>query len=147
MASDHAPGVSRRRLLNFVIIAVAMLAVGVASVVASVLYANSASARQAATTGQLQAQARAQAATAKVQAATIAQLRRQQLTACNAAADLGTVPLPAKPPPSRFAVRIVTDNRAAWYGNGCGRPGSLPVPPGLAAAAARYGIPVNGKGS
>ena len=128
MASDD-PG--RRRLLNFVIVAGAALLAAAAAVAVVIVYVN-------VTTGQLRAQAR-------TQAATIAQLRRQQLAACNATADLGTVPLPAKPPPSRFAVRIVTDNRAQWYGLGCGLPGSLPVPPGLAAAAARYGIPVNGK--
>lgn len=93
------------------------------------------------------AQARAQDATIARLNAAIAQQRRQQLTSCNAAADLGTAILPGKPGPSRFAVKIVTDNRAQWYGLGCGPAGSLPVPPGLAAAAARYGIPVNGKES
>jgi hypothetical protein len=135
MASEHAPEVSRRRLLNFIIIAVAALTVGAASFGASVIYAN-------VTAGRLATQARVQDKTIARLNATIAQQRRQLLASCNAAADLGTVPLPAKPPPSRFAVKIVTDNRAAWYGNGC--PGSLPVPPGLAVAAARWHVPVNG---
>jgi len=115
---------------------VAVLAMVAASPAFTVAYANSTAARQ-------DAAARVQDKTISRLDATIAQLRRQLLASCNAAADLGTVPLPAKPPPSRLAVKIVTDNRAAWYGNGC--PGSLPVPAGLAQAAARWGIPVNGK--
>lgn len=138
MASEGAHLVTRRRLLDFISVAAVALVAGAASLTASVTYANSAAHRQ-------DAAARVQDKTIAQLNATIAQLRRQQLTSCNAAADLGTVPLPAKPPPSRLAVRIVTDNRAAWYGNGC--PGALPVPAGLAAAAARYGIPVNGKGN
>jgi hypothetical protein len=136
MASDVHATADRRRLLNFIIIAAAALIAAAASFGASAIYANSAAHR-------LNAQARTQATTISTLDATIARLRRQQLTGCAAAADLGTVPLPAKPPPSRLAVKIVTDNRAAWYGNGC--PGSLPVPAGLAQAAARWGIPVNGK--
>ncbi len=121
MASDHG-GVSRRRLLNFVILAVAMLAVGVASAVASIAYASSA-------THRLDAQAR-------VQAATIAQLRAQQLAGCAFAADIGSVPLAASPRPSRLGVLLVTDSRAQWRGAHC--PGTLPVPPGLARWAAYY---------
>ena len=137
MASEaHAAADRRRLLLNLIVIVGAALLAGVGSLLASVAYASSSAHR-------LNSQARTQAATIERLDATIARLRRQQLTGCNAAADLGTVPLPAKPPPSRLAVKIVTDNRAAWYGNGC--PGSLPVPAGLAQAAARWGIPVNGK--
>jgi hypothetical protein len=92
---------------------------------------------------QADGQARGQAAVIARLNAAIAQLRRQQLAACNAAADLGSVPLPRRPVPSKLAVSLVTDNRAQWHGLGC--PGSLPVPPGLAEAAARYHVPVNGK--
>jgi len=127
MASDHS-GVSRRRLLNFTVIAVAMLATGIGSTVASVAYASMAAHRQD--------------AQQRTQDKTIAQLRRQLLASCDSTADLGSIPLPASPPPSRIAVKLITDNRAQWFANGC--PGSLPVPPGLAAAATRYGIPVNG---
>jgi len=119
------------------VLAAALVLMMAASPTFTVVYANSTAARQ-------DAQSRAQDATIARLNAAIAQQRRQQLTSCNAAADLGTAVLPARPGPSRFAVKIVTDNRAQWYGLGCGRPGSLPVPPGLAAAAARYGIPVNG---
>ncbi len=124
MASDHG-GVSRRRLLNFVILAVAMLAVGVASAVASIAYASSA-------THRLDAQAR-------VQSATIAQLRAQQLAGCAFAADIGSAPLAASPRPSRLGVLLVTDSRAQWRGAHC--PGTLPVPPGLARWAAYYHLP------
>jgi len=122
----------------FAILALVVLALGVLCVAFTVFYANSTARGQHRTIARLDAQARRQDAI-------IAQLRRQQLAQCASYADLGTAVLPAKPPPSRFAVRIVTDNRKAWYGNGCGQPGSLPVPAGLAAAARRYGIPVNGK--
>ena len=112
MASDD-PG--RRRLLNLIILAVAMLATGVASVVASVAYAS---------------------ASARRQDVTIAQLRVQQLAACGFARDLGSVPLPDKPRPSRLGVSLVTDDRAQWRALHC--PGTLPVPPGLAKWAAVY---------
>lgn len=115
--ANEATTVSHRRLLNFIIVAVAMLAVGVAAVSASVIYANS----------------------------TFGKLQQQQRAACGSAADLGSVPIPDKPVPSRLAISLVTDNRAAWYGLGCGA--SLPVPPGLAKWAAHYRIPVNGKES
>ena len=115
MASEAVPGDSRRRLLNFIIIAVAMLAVGVASVVASVAYAST---------------------TARRQDAVIAQLRAQQLAACGFARDLGGVPLPDKPRPSKLGVSLVTDSRAQWRTLHC--PGALPVPPGLAKWAAVY---------
>jgi hypothetical protein len=118
MASDH----DRRRLLNFVILAVAMLAVGVASAVASITYANSTASRQD--------------AQSRVQDKTIAQLRVQQLAACGFARDLGSVPLPDKPRPSRLGVSLVTDDRAQWRALHC--PGTLPVPPGLAKWAAVY---------
>lgn len=138
-AGEHDPErMTRGARRAFAVLAVVMLIVGAASFTASALYANGTAHRQ-------DAQQRTQDKTIARLNATIAQLRRQQLTSCNAAADLGTAALPAKPPPTRFAVKIVTDNRAAWYGNGCGPPGSLPVPAGLAQAAARWHVPVDGK--
>jgi hypothetical protein len=122
----------------FAILALAGLVASGASTAASVLYATVTAHRQ-------DAQQRAQDATiARLDAAT-AQLRRQQLASCAGAADLGSIPLADKPPPSRFVIRLLTDNRGQWHELGC--PGALPVPPGLAKWAAHYGIPVNGKGS
>src|SRR5258707_12749320 len=112
MASEP---VSRRRLLSFIALAVAMLVTGLASVAASVIYAN--------------VTAASQAAQSRVQDATIAQLRAQQLAACAFAADVGTVPLPDAPRPSRLGVSIVADSRAQWRGLHC--PGTLPPSPGL----------------
>jgi hypothetical protein len=78
---------------------------------------------------------------ARVQAATITQLRTQQLAGCAFAADLGSVPIPDKPRPSRLGVLLVTDSRAQWRGAHC--PGKLPVPPGLAKWARYYHLPVS----
>jgi len=75
-------------------------------------------------------------AQARVQAATIRQLRAQQLAGCAFARDLGTVPVPDKPRPSKLGISLVTDSRAQWRGLHC--PGTLPVPPGLAKWAAVY---------
>jgi hypothetical protein len=107
MASDHG-GVSRRRLLNLVVLAVAMLVTGIGSTVASVAYANMSA-------GQLQVQLQA---------------------ACGFAHDLGTATLPAAPRPSRFGVLLVTDARGQFRKLHC--PGTLPVPPGLARWTAYY---------
>jgi hypothetical protein len=143
MAAEPPPRAGWRGRRALIATGTAVLLAVAADPAFTVVYANSTAARQDAAAKVQDKTIAKQDAQARVQAATIAQLRRQLLASCNAAADLGTVPLPAKPLPSRLAVKIVTDNRAAWYGNGC--PGTLPVPAGLAAAAARYGIPVNGK--
>lgn len=76
---------------------------------------------------------------ATVQAATIGQLRAQQLAACAFAADVGSVPLPASPRPSKLGVSLIADSRAQWRKLHC--PGQLPVPPGLAKWAAYYHVP------
>jgi hypothetical protein len=97
--------------------------------VASITYANSTASRQ-------DAQSRVQDKTIAQLRAQQAQLRVQQLAACGFARDLGSVPLPDKPRPSRLGVSLVTDDRAQWRALHC--PGTLPVPPGLAKWAAVY---------
>jgi hypothetical protein len=121
MASDHG-GVSRRRLLNLVVLAVAMLVTGMGSLAASVGYANMTAHRQD--------------SQQRTQDKTIAQLRVQLQASCGFAHDLGTATLPAAPRPSRFGVSLVVDARAQWRALHC--PGELPVPPGLARWAAFY---------
>ena len=68
-------------------------------------------------------------------------LQTQQLAACGSAADIGSIPIPDKPRPSRLAISLVTDNRTEWRALHC--PGTLPVPPGLAKWAAVYHLPGN----
>ncbi len=113
MASEAHATADRRRLLNFIIIAVAMLSVGVASVVASVAYASHSG----------------------------HQLQLQQQASCAFAADLGSAPLPSSPRPSRLGVSIIADSRAWWHRNDC--PGTLPSSPSLARWAAYYHLPVS----
>jgi len=68
---------------------------------------------------------------------TAATLRSQLLASCAFARDLGSVPLPASPRPSKLGVSIVADSRAQWRTLRC--PGELPPPsPGLRHWAAFY---------
>lgn len=84
-----------------------------------------------------------QDAQARVQAATVAQLREQLLAACGSAGDLGSIPIPQKPKPSRLAISLVTNNRLQWRALHC--PGSLPTAAslGLARWAAYYHLPAS----
>lgn len=122
-AASEARRMTRGARNAFLALAVALLLVMAASPVFTVVYANSTAARQ-------DAQARAQAAT-------IAQLQTQLQAACGFARDLGSVPLPGKPRPSRLGVSLLADSRAQWRALRC--PGELPPPsPGLAHWAAYY---------
>lgn len=94
----------------------------VAGVFFSITYANRTAGKQDATITQLQAQQ--------------AQLQSQQQAACAFAADVGSVPLPDAPRPTKLGVSLVVDSRAQWRKLHC--PGTLPVPPGLAKWAAYY---------
>jgi len=69
----------------------------------------------------------------------VGKLQTSVLASCAFAADIGTVPIPAKPRPSKLGVQLVADSRAQWRKLGC--PGSLPVPPGFARWAAVYHLP------
>jgi len=69
----------------------------------------------------------------------VARLQTAVLASCAFAADLGTVPLPPEPKPSKLGVQLVADSRAQWRKLGC--PGSLPVPSGFARWAAYYHLP------
>lgn len=120
MATPDPERMTRGARHAFLVLAVALLAVMAASPVFTVVYANS---------------------TAAAQDKTIAQLRAQQLAACGFARDLGGVPLPDKPRPSKLGVSLVVDSRAQWRTLHC--PGTLPVPPGLARWAKVYGLPGN----
>lgn len=67
------------------------------------------------------------------------QLRTQLQASCAFAADIGSVPLPDSPTPSKLGVSLVVDSRAQWRELRC--PGPLPEPPGLAKWAAYYRLP------
>jgi hypothetical protein len=66
----------------------------------------------------------------------ISQLERQQQASCAFASDVGSVPLPDSPRPSKLGVSLVTDARAQWRELHC--PGALAPSPGLAKWAAYY---------
>ena len=112
MAASGAGGgrMTRGARHAFIVVAAAVALVAAAGPAFTVAYANSTATRQ-------DAAARVQDKTIAQLNATIAQLRRQQLTSCNAAADLGTVPLPARADRSR---------RAPGTARACGNP-SNPV--------------------
>jgi hypothetical protein len=113
------PGAKRAVVMLFVL--------SLALSAANLLFANAQARRQDATIAQLRAQE--------------AQLRSQQLAGCAFAADLGGVPIPGKPRPSRLGVSLVTDSRMQWRALHC--PGTLPMPPGLAHWAAVYHLPAS----
>jgi len=71
--------------------------------------------------------------------AQLAALRRAVLASCAFAADIGSVPVPDRPRPSKLGVQLVADSRAQWRELGC--PGRLPVPPGFAHWALVYHLP------
>lgn len=107
---------TRRRLWNFVILAVAMLAVGVASLTASVAYARM----------------------------TAQSLQAQLLASCDFAADVGAAPITVAPSgkASELGVKIVADSRSQWRRLGC--PGTLAPPePSFARWAAYYHLPAS----
>src|SRR5258708_7789582 len=107
-----------------------MLVTGLASVAASVIYANVTAARQA--------------AQSRVQDATIAQLQAQLLAACGFAADVGGAPVVTGPTgkASELSVKIVSDSRAQWRQLGC--PGKLAPPePSFTRWAAFYHLPAS----
>lgn len=71
----------------------------------------------------------------------ISQLERQQQASCAFAADVGSVPLPDSPRPSKLGVSLVADSRAQWRELHC--PGVLSPSPGLTKWAAYYELPAS----
>jgi hypothetical protein len=68
-------------------------------------------------------------------------LQAAVLASCGFAADVGSVPLPPSPRPSKLGVSLVADSRQQWRKLNC--PGTLPMPPGFAHWAAVYHLPAS----
>lgn len=70
----------------------------------------------------------------------VSNLRTAVLASCAFAADLGSVPIPPAPKPSKLGISLVADSRQQWRKLGC--PGHLPPPQPVFARWARiYGLP------
>lgn len=69
-------------------------------------------------------------------------LRSAVLASCAFASDLGSVPVPALPRPSKLGISLVADSRAQWRKLGC--PGHLPPPqPSFVHWARYYRLPAS----
>jgi hypothetical protein len=83
---------------------------------------------------------RTQDAQSGLLAGQVRKLETAVLASCAFAADVGTVPLPAAPKPSRLGVSLIADSRLQWRELGC--PGSLAPPtPSFTHWARYYGLP------
>ena len=69
----------------------------------------------------------------------VGKLQTALLASCAFAADVGSVPIPPRPVPSKLGISLVADSRAQWRELHC--PGNLPAPPGFARWAAFYDLP------
>ena len=73
----------------------------------------------------------------------VAALKTAQLSACKAAADIGSAPVainPATGKASLLGVSIVADYRQIWHGNGCTTPMLGPPAPSFVRWAKFYGL-------
>ena len=75
-------------------------------------------------------------------ASEVSRLRAAVLSECAFAADLGSVPVPAVPKPSKLGISLIADSRQQWRKLGC--PGHLPPPqPSFAHWARYYRLPAS----